>query len=224
MIDIEAFPLELDHIGLLVSENAPERSALETLGLREAGHEVDQGSFGLRSRFYTFENMYLELLWPSDRGVATRVLALAGLDLGTRERWRESNAVPVGLVFRRREESQGPVPFHTHTLHGRRGEMPLDLEFNAEIPYEPWNIVIPQHLSFQPGKRPFDHPAGVRRITEVRITVAEDRLSALANLLNLSGEVNLQTGLEPLLELSFDGGLKSKVLDTRPILPLVLRI
>jgi hypothetical protein len=64
----------------------------------------------------------------------------------------------------------------------------------------------------------------VRRITEVRITVAEDRLSALANLLNLSGEVNLQTGLEPLLELSFDGGLKSKVLDTRPILPLVLRI
>lgn len=214
------FPLEFDHITMLVSPEAPERVALEELGLREGGMVVDQGGFGMRSRFYYFENTYLELFWLADHSLANRVMATLGLDVGSRERWRELGASPFGLVFRR--NANLPLPFPTQSLPATRGSRELFLEFNSEIPYEPWNIVIPEPLHYKPGIRPVNHPLGVRRVSKFKIGVAETQLSPTARLINQWGLVALEPASEPLLELTFDDGKQGTVFDVRPTLPLVL--
>jgi len=68
------------------------------------------------------------------------------------------------------------------------------------------------------------HPLGVKTLTGVHIAVTGGALSDKARLLNDAGLVTIETGPEPLMTLTLDGGRQGRRLDVRPILPLVLKV
>lgn len=56
--------IELDHIWIMVSPDAPERSALERAGLqisKDVNHHEGTGTSSIRVEL---DNSYLELMWP----------------------------------------------------------------------------------------------------------------------------------------------------------------
>jgi hypothetical protein len=78
---------------------------------------------------------------------------------------------------------------------------------------------------FPPERRqPLDHPAAFREVTRVRIGCPAVEEGSVTSAMALSGVIDLQTGVEHLLEVEFDGGRRDKVLDFRPSLPLVFRM
>lgn len=72
--------------------------------------------------------------------------------------------------------------------------------------------------------QPLDHPAGLREITGVLIGCPEAKETSVTSAMALNGVIALQTGVEHLLELHFDGGRRRTTLDFRPALPLTFRI
>jgi hypothetical protein len=65
---------------------------------------------------------------------------------------------------------------------------------------------------------------GVRTLTGVKITLNSDKeLTNAVALLDRNSIVAIERGTTPLLELTFDGGTKGKILNARPMLPILLR-
>jgi hypothetical protein len=69
-----------------------------------------------------------------------------------------------------------------------------------------------------------DHSAGMREITGVLIGCPDAKEASVTSDMALNGVIALQTGIEHLLELHFDGGRRKTTLDFRPALPLPFRI
>jgi hypothetical protein len=68
------------------------------------------------------------------------------------------------------------------------------------------------------------HPLEVKKLTGVKITVNSHRgLTNAVALLEDNGIIAIDRGQSPLLELIFDENAKGKVVDARPILPIVLK-
>jgi Glyoxalase-like domain len=57
-------PIELDHVWIMVSPNAPERAALERAGFHVSPDLNRHDGQGTASITVEFENAYLELMWP----------------------------------------------------------------------------------------------------------------------------------------------------------------
>jgi hypothetical protein len=219
------FPLELDHVVVFVSVNAPEAKTLEALGLKGFGGTTLHGNLGTASTSFFFENTYLELFWVHDEAAATKALAPVGFDMHARINWREAGVSPFGLMLRRRLDSVAPLPFSTRRLKAEWMPGDVFLDFAADNSAEPYYGVAPESLtytSFRSNIPNLPHPLGVRRLTQVRITVQSDVLSPIAQLLTVNGLATIEAGASPLLELIFDDGAEGKTVDIRPALPLVL--
>src|SRR4051812_15254748 len=107
------FPLELDHVAILVTPGAPELQALEALGLHPLGEKTMHGGMGTASTAIFFENVYLELIWVDDPDVAARKWDAVGANMTTRVYKPESHgegAFPIGLALRRKAGEAGPLP------------------------------------------------------------------------------------------------------------------
>ena len=72
--------------------------------------------------------------------------------------------------------------------------------------------------------QPLDHPAGFREITRVLIGCPDVKEDSVTSRMAHNGVIALQTGVEHLLELQFDGGCRATTLDFRPTLPLIFRV
>jgi hypothetical protein len=72
--------------------------------------------------------------------------------------------------------------------------------------------------------QPLDHPAGFREITRVLIRCPEAKEDSVTSRMARDGVIVLQTGVEHLLELQFDGGCRATTLDFRPALPLIFQV
>ena len=102
--------LELDHVFICCSPDAPEADALVRFGLLEGSSNMHPGQ-GTANRRFFFRNAYLELLWVSNpaeaRSEQTRHTRLW-------ERWssRASGACPFGVIFRP-TGAQPAAPFET---------------------------------------------------------------------------------------------------------------
>ena len=105
----------------------------------------------------------------------------------------------------------------------------VSVGFNGETLAEPCYGLVPENMSFRGFRANIPdlaHPAGVRDLAQVAVTVAAPALSPIAQLLSEQGLVAFELGAEPLATLTFDHGRQGRQgrqADLRPVLPLVFQ-
>jgi hypothetical protein len=219
--------VERDHFFLWVSENAPEREALERAGFHSDGSVTTHSGQGTASVSWFFHNAYLELIWVDDPVAAERKDREGPRRSGflERSRWRTTGALPVGIGLR--PCGDAALPFETWRYQAAWMPAGAALEFataSADL-RQPMIFVVPPPLAlprwiWQLRRDALVHPAGVSHVTDACVAVerAGDALQALVS----QGVVGLDAG-GPALELTFDHGSRHVVTDLRPTLPLRLR-
>src|SRR5215475_12508411 len=105
--------IELDHVWIMVSRNAPERAALERGGFEIAKDVNRHDGQGTASISVEFENAYLELMWPDETVSIAPGRERAAEKSRQRMLWRSSGWCPVGVGLRRTTPSNEALPFPT---------------------------------------------------------------------------------------------------------------
>jgi hypothetical protein len=207
----ERFPLEFDHIFIMVEENAPEAEVLRNLGLQPSGQINRHVGLGTAGTYFFFENAYLELIWVADEEAVARATRQMGMPR-------------FGVALRRTEHASSALPFAAQPVRWEWMPEGAYLHIADQDPSatETLVFVVPEAMAYR-SPRPVvsTHPAGIRRVTGVRIAQEGDA-SATGRLLHYA-DVRIEQGHEPLVELTFDGGVQQRVLDARPTLPLIIR-
>lgn len=218
------FPLELDHLVVFVSVEAPEQARLEQLGLCGYGGVTRHGDLGSASTSFFFANLlYLELLWIDDEQAARRHFESLTMNTLPRMAWRASGASPFNLMLRAKQPGATVAPaFPVHAFRLPNG---AQVGFNGENLAEPCYGLVPEEMSFREFRTnipDLPHPLGVNNLTGIAVTVAAHTLSPIARMVSEAGIADIQTGAEPLATLTFDQGAQQRSVDLRPALPLVL--
>ena len=222
---VSAQPLEIDHVFVFASPDAPEAAVL-----REAGFVVfpetsrHQGQ-GTASISVMFENAYLELIWIDDAE------EFAAVGLGMAERRASEAGSPFGTGLRRTSpDAEIPFPTETYTNTWMTGMPPIEMVPWSGAVREPLIFVVPDMMSWDTtlGQVPqlaqfTEHDTGVGALTAVRLEgpglpTESEAISALGEL----GVVEFVSGFEHVAHLTFDEGAQGETLDLRPSLPVVL--
>ena len=96
---VAATDLEFDHVWIVVTRDAPERTALEHAGLKISPNVNRHDGQGTASISAEFLNAYIELLWP-DPTVSVAPGAQRGVEkFKQRMNWRTSGWCPIGIAF-----------------------------------------------------------------------------------------------------------------------------
>jgi len=222
--------LAFDHASIMVSPGAPERAALEQVGLQiSPGVNRNEGQ-GTASIAVEFQNSYLELVWVDASVPVKPSLEPAAQKFRNRMAWRTSGWCPFSIASRRTTEEKLALPFPTWSWTA--DWMPKGAEMVMLTPRDdtrsPALYIEPRALTDQAKQAAlaakFHHPLGVHRITSVRL-VSPNSYQPIAPLSYLQQQRILSAGHgeQWLLELTFDSGKKKKSKDLRPDLPLILR-
>lgn len=222
--------LEVDHLVVYVSEGTTSVSVLQEFGLHCSSRRVQRPEQGTASQIIFFENAYLELIWVEDEQAVEEYAARTGIDILKRTRWQQSRASSFGVGLR---YASGTADQRKYWVEWMRSHTYINLAAeNLASLEEPLCFVIPDSIalttwldrSLEAHQQLISHPLGVRTLTGVKITVNSDKeLTNSVSLLDRNGIVAIKRGTSPLLELTFDGGAKGKILDARPMLPILLR-
>jgi len=222
--------IAFDHVWIVVSPNAPERSALERAGFQISPDVNRHDGLGTASVTVEFENSYLELIWPDATVPVQPELQRASEKFHQRMNWRTSGWCPVGVGFRRTGSNDEVFPFPTWSWTA--DWMPKGSEMEMLVPRDdtrsPALFIEPRALTGQKEQAAraarFHHSLRVSRITSVRL-VSPQAYQPVVSLEYLQSQhlLSVEKGEEWVLELTFDGGAKEKSKDLRPDLPLVIR-
>jgi hypothetical protein len=144
--------LEIDHL-LICLQSAPDRSALQSLGLVCNVPLVPHPQQGTVSQLIFFETCYLELIWVDDAAMATTYAMRSGIDFVARSQWQQTQASPFGIVLR--QASNPPLTSNrlteTLTANGDREEMLAADSGTADL-------IEPQSLGPQSSRRAVSPP------------------------------------------------------------------
>ncbi|MEH2178726.1 VOC family protein [Nostoc sp.] len=233
-ISADNFFLEVDHIFICTTKGAESISVLEQLGFYCSHQVVQHVKQGTASRIIFFENTYLELIWVEDKHLVEQQSELTDIHMLTRVRGQHPEASPFGIGLRRRSDQSKLVSDSTlYWAECMQGQ--ISISFAAENlvnQKEPFCFVIPDCIALTTWLDPsltayqqlISHPLGVRKLTSVKITINSDKdLTDAMSVLCTHSHVTIERGKVPLLELTFDEGIREKNLDARPILPILLK-
>ena len=181
---------------------------------------------GTACRRFFFSNAMLELLWLENevetRSEQTRVTKLW-------ERFSAGQtASPFGVILRPASGTEPVCPWRSWSY--RPQTMPgleLEIAADSELTEPMWcymKIGRPPAEWPLERRQPLDHPAGFREITRVLIGCPDAKEGSVTSTMARNGVIALQTGVDHLLELQFDGGRRATTLDFRPGLPLLFRV
>lgn len=222
--------LEVDHLVVYVSEGSTSVSVLQEFGLHCSSRRVKRPEQGTASQIIFFENAYLELIWVENERAVEEYAARTGIDILRRTRWQHSRASPFGVGLRC---ESGTADQRKYWVEWMRSRTYINLAAeNLAKEEEPICFVIPDSIalttwldrSLEAHRQLISHPLGVRTLTGVKITLNSDKeLTNAVALLDRNSIVAIERGTTPLLELTFDGGTKGKILNARPMLPILLR-
>ncbi|HKS41005.1 MAG TPA: VOC family protein [Blastocatellia bacterium] len=226
----KTFPLELDHILIWVTKGAPEIKALEDIGLKAFGETTHHIGQGTASKVFVFENAYLELIWVDDEQAATKNAARTGIDMKIRAQWKQTGASPfgIGLHYLPGKASAAPFPVIKYWAEWMKPNTTIEFAQDVITYKEPMYFIVPDYLSVSDTvlreirSKMEMHGLDVKRITRVKITAVEKKLTSTADMLNRNGVVMIEGGKAAVMELIFDGGRQGKKLDLRANLPLVV--
>jgi len=222
--------LELDHVWVVVSPNAPERSALRRAGFEISPDINRHEGLGTASLSVEFENGYLELMWPDSSVKVAPNLERAADKFRQRMLWRSSGWCPIGIGLRHTRPSDPALPFPTWSWTAEW--MPKGSEMEMLIPRDdtrsPALFIAPRELTdrqkqAERGSR-YHHSLGCRRLTSAGL-ILPGTYRPIAALEYLEGLhiLSIKSGDEWLLELTFDDGARKKSKDLRPELPILIR-
>jgi hypothetical protein len=222
--------IELDHVWIMVSPNAPERTALERAGFQISPDINRHEKQGTASITVEFENAFLELMWPDSTVTVTAGLERAAEKFRQRMLWRSTGWCPIGIGFRRTTPSKDALPFPTWSVTaswlpaGSAIEMltPRDDKSSPSLFITPRALTDAREQAARASL--YHHPIGVHRVTAVRLVSPKiyrpiEPLTYLQKLRVLG----VRQGNEWLVELTFDDGRSKKSKDLRPDLPMVIR-
>jgi len=227
--------LEIDHILLYLTDGQLGASVLEELGFTVSAHTIGNANQGTASKLIFFENAYIELIWIEDEDAAEQYGTQTGADILNRTRWQQTRASPFGISLRHRSNLTALQSYS-------RQPWAESIQFNTLISFsaenlastaEPLCFLIPEQLaltnwldlSSEFHQRLVAHPLGVKTLTDVKFTITgEQDLSETPAYLAESGIITIERGISPLLELTFDHGYTGKLLDARPVLPVLIKL
>lgn len=222
--------IEMDHVWIMVSPNAPERAALERAGFQISPDTNRHDGQGTASITAEFENSYLELMWPDSTVTVAPGLERAAEKFRQRMLWRSSGWCPIGVGLRRTTASSDALPFPSWSWtadwmpKGSKMEMltPRDDTRSPALFIEPRALTDTGEQATRASR--FHHPIGARQITGIRLISPKtyEPIAAL-NYLQTQHVLSVEQGDQWLLELTFDGGKSKKSKDLRPDLPVVIR-
>lgn len=219
----EDFLLEVDHIFICITAREQATTAFQKLGLCCPDYIIQNVEQGTASNLVFFQNAYLELIWIEDVNIFEQHPIEISINIAARAFWQQTGASPFGVCLRCKPNLpnlENPHPFIFFTAD------------NLSRTVEPACFFLPDLLTFTNQlastsiihKQLTSHPLGIKKLTDVMITVVSDEeLSSTLNTLSTNGAVTVVRGRFPLLELTFDQGVKGKVLDVRPVLPIRLK-
>lgn len=218
--------LELDHIFIAVSANAPEAELLKSFGLTEGSPNQHLGQ-GTANRRFFFENAFLELLWITD---ITEIRSKLVKPTHLYERLSQQNQPisPFGICFRPTDHSELSIPFSCWNYQPSYLPPHLSIPMASNNPLtEPLWFVLPfgaAPTTFSVEKRqPLQHTSGLKQLTSVCITQPNLALSQAAQQANQVKGFKIEQGKTHVLELGFDDEQAGLSHDFRPSLPLILR-
>lgn len=232
---VAAAELEFDHVWIVVTREAPERTALEHAGLKISPNVNRHDGQGTASVTAEFLNAYIELLWP-DPTVPVAPGAERGVEkFKHRMNWRTSGWCPIGIGLHRTSPNT-TLPFPTWSI--APGWMPAGTaieiltprddtkspSFFIEPPLLAVNEEANRNLTENDPRRPsFQHSIGVDRITEIRIIKPKGYQPIAAFLyLEKAGLIKAEEGNEWAVDVTFEHGRKAQTKDLRPDLPLII--
>lgn len=217
--------MEIDHIFIKATDNAPEAELLKNIGLTEgsSNHHAGQGT---ANRRFFFKNFCLELLFLENIEEC-QSKTTSQLHLFERLTSNSSEIAPFGICFRPSNTDEPVAPFPC--LDYKPDYLPTSLNIGVA----PVNPAEPMwfYLSFSKRpdespaekRQPLEHRAGINELTGVRLIMpAAKNLSPAAGYASKLHEVTITEGKEYLLELEFDEHAQQKKYDLRPHLPLIM--
>jgi hypothetical protein len=219
--------LEPDHCFIWVSEDAPEAELLRAFGLnQDKDPEVVRAGNGASWISFSFENFYLELMWVHDEDAFKENWVWWNNTHDDRAHWENTGASPFGLAFHRVNPDTLNLPFKVaeHFNPVRDGGW-VD-HGNPQLPHifvmgprgampDPW------WMTPEARERARTHPAGIRRLTKLRLGTPQLPTHAAFQVLNQQGALDSYASEEHVLELTFDDRRQGKTYDARPGLPLI---
>ncbi|MCG6136125.1 MAG: hypothetical protein MET45_15990 [Nostoc sp. LLA-1] len=234
-ISADDFCLEVDHIFICMKQAAESVSVLQELGLYCSNQLVQHVNQGTASKIFFFENFYLELIWIEDKyTVEQQQSELTDVHQLTRIRGQYTGASPFGIGLRRKSNQSNLIP-HSSLYQAELMRTQMAINFAAENlahQEEPFCFIMPDcialttwlDLASTAHQQLISHPLGIKKLTNVKITVNSDKdLTNAISLLCINNAVTIERGETPLIELTFDQGMREKKLDARPTLPILLK-
>jgi hypothetical protein len=222
--------VELDHVWIMVSANAPERAALTNAGFQFAPETNRHDGQGAASIAIEFENAYLELMWPDASVSVAPGLERAAEKFRQRMLWRTSGWCPFGIGLRRAADFREPFPFPTWSWTADwmpKGEV-MEMLTPRDDTRSPALFVEPAALSDAKKQAAraslYRQRIGVHRITGIRL-ISPPSYEPIPPLKYLQARhvVDVGQGDAWLMEVTFDAGKTNRSKDLRPSLPLVIR-
>lgn len=237
-VPAEAPALRFDHVWIMVSPNAPERTVLEKAGFQISPNVNRHDGQGTASVTVEFQNAFLELMWPDSTVPIAPGYEVAVEKFKKRMLWRSSGWCPIGIGMRRTSPANTPLPFPTWSV--KPGWLPPGSAIEMLTPREdtksPSLFISPRELNMDeaavlkainsgsPGAAMYRHANGVHRVTAIHLVSPRtyEPIESLTYLEKLK-VLELTQDDDWLVELTFDGGQKHKIEDFRPQLPLRVR-
>ena len=226
--------IELDHVWIMVSRDAPERTALTRAGFQFDPEVSRHDGQGTASISIELENGYVELMWLDPTVPVAPGLERAAEKFRQRMQWRTSGWCPFGIAFRRTTAAATtsseslPFPIWTWTADWMPKGTVMEMLTPRDDTKSPALFIEPHALSdpAEQAKRGalYHHPIGARRLTGIRLTTpaAYEPIAALKYLQDRK-LLSVGRGDQWLLEVTLDGGQKKNSKDLRPDLPVMIK-
>ncbi|MEL4896701.1 VOC family protein [Crocosphaera sp. Alani8] len=234
-VQIESHLLEVDHLVIYTSEPTVAISMLQELGLHSSDQIIRREKQGTASTLFFFENTYLEIVWSEDNQKVKQYKTETNIDIISRANWKQTGAAPFAIGLRQ-NGSIGPQigdKKDQNTLQSLKAEGLVSFASdNLTTLSEPICYSIPDSMalttwlnsSVKEHRKLVNHPINIKRLTNLEFTLTQPNLWTRAiSFLVLHNLLSLKQGTTTLLELTFDHHKQGKLIDARPILPLVLK-
>ena len=209
---------------------------LRTLGLNctEPKNNPAQGTV---STLIFFENVYLEVFWVEKTSYFAQFDMITGFNFLARVNWLATGASPFGFGL------SYATTNHNNFADSAVEAIPKDrasiseqlLRFcpiNLANPEEPICYVVPDYMATQNrldraseiSEQIMYSSLEIRKLTHVKFRVISDQVIT-PPLIDLAAQklLDIEYGKLPLLELIFDDGNQTRLIDLRPLIPIVLR-
>ncbi len=166
--------MEIDHVFFLIEEGDRYPEWLESLGLVETYRREHPGQ-GTANICYCFDDIYLELLWVTDRNdIRSPPITRTGLLL--RSQWRSNGSCPFGLAWR---EGPGGVGFDLPCWIFKPPYLPKDMAIQVAVdsddPRQPFMFQSPgtaAPVDWPPDRRgELQRAAGLDAVTGVTLAI-----------------------------------------------------